>query len=59
MLKYLHRICNKNNIKFGAIFYSYYNPLEGWDISWRDNNYNNCVTLEGDIALETIQRLKK
>ncbi len=21
--------CNKNNIKFGAIFYSYYNPLEG------------------------------
>lgn len=58
-LNVLATICNKNNIKCGAIFYSYYNPLEGWDISWRDKRYKDCVKLEGDIALATIQRLKK
>ncbi|MFX1426335.1 MAG: hypothetical protein ACFFBE_07770 [Promethearchaeota archaeon] len=55
----LAAICNMNMIKFGAIFYSYYNPLEGWDISWRDNRYRDCVNLEGDIALATMKRLKK
>ncbi|MFX1379301.1 MAG: hypothetical protein ACFFA4_09415 [Promethearchaeota archaeon] len=55
----LATICNKNNIKFGAIFYSYYNPLDGWNISWKDNRYKNCVNLEGEIALASIKRLKK
>jgi uridine phosphorylase len=53
----LATICNKYNIKFGAIFYSYYNPLEGWNVSWRDNRYKQCVNLEGDITLETIKRI--
>ena len=58
-LNVLATLCNKNNVKFGAIFYSYYNPLEGWDISWRDDRYKECVNLEGDIALTTITKLKK
>jgi uridine phosphorylase len=53
----LATICNNNNIKFGAIFYSYYNPLEGWNISWKDEQYKDCVNLEGDIALASIKRL--
>lgn len=58
-LNVLATLCNKNNVKFGAIFYSYYNPLEGWDISWRDDRYKECVNLEGDISLATIDRLNK
>jgi uridine phosphorylase len=58
-LNVLATICNKSNIKFGAIFYSYYNPLEGWNISWKDNKYEDCVHIEGDIALTTIKRMKK
>jgi uridine phosphorylase len=58
-LNVLTTICNKNEIKFGAIFYSYYNPLEGWKISWKDHRYKSCVNLEGDIALATIKKLKK
>lgn len=57
-LNVLATICNKNNVKFGAIFYSYYNPLEGWNISWNDNRYKDCVNLEGDISLATIKRLE-
>ncbi|MFX0040406.1 MAG: hypothetical protein ACFFCY_08000 [Promethearchaeota archaeon] len=56
-LNVLATICNKRDVKFGAIFYSYYNPLEGWDISWRDDKYRECVNLEGEIALATITRL--
>jgi uridine phosphorylase len=56
-LNVLATICNKRDVKFGAIFYSYYNPLEGWDISWRDDKYRECVNLEGEIALATIKRL--
>jgi uridine phosphorylase len=55
----LATVCNKYNIQFSAIFYSYYNPLEGWKVSWRDNRYKDCVDLEGDIALETIKKLKR
>lgn len=58
-LNVLATICSKNNVKFGAIFYSYYNPLEGWNISWRDDRYKDCVNLEGDITLATIKRLLK
>ncbi|MFW9818077.1 MAG: hypothetical protein ACFFE5_00590 [Candidatus Thorarchaeota archaeon] len=58
-LNVLATICNKNKIKFGAIFYSYYNPLEGWSISWKDDRYKECVTLEGDIALKIITQMKK
>ncbi|MFX0024105.1 MAG: hypothetical protein ACFE9S_17390 [Candidatus Hermodarchaeota archaeon] len=58
-LNVLTTICNKKKIKFGTIFYSYYNPLEGWNISWNDVRYKDCVNLEGDIALATITKLKK
>ncbi|MFX1388974.1 MAG: hypothetical protein ACFE9Z_02795 [Promethearchaeota archaeon] len=55
----LATISNKNDVKFGAIFYSYYNPLEGWNISWKDERYKECVNLEGKIALSSLKRLKK
>jgi uridine phosphorylase len=55
----LTTICRKNNINFGTIFYNYYNPLEGWKISWRDDQYKECVNLEGKIALSVIKRLNK
>jgi len=58
-LNVLATICIKNNIKFGAFFYSYYNPLEGWNISWKDERYQDCVKLQGDISLATIKRLEK
>ncbi len=58
-LNVLATICNKNNVKFGAIFYSYYSPLQGWNLSWKDVRYKDCVNLEGDIALTTLTRLKK
>jgi len=58
-LNVLATVCNNYNIKFGAIFYSYYNPLEGWNISWRDNRYKECVNVEGDIALAVIQSFNK
>ncbi len=55
----LSTICKQNQIKFGVIFYSYYNPLEGWNISWKEENYKDCVELEGDIALATMLRINK
>jgi uridine phosphorylase len=57
-LNVLATICYRNNVDFGVIFYSYYNPLDGWKISWNDDRYKECVNLEGDIALATIKRLK-
>jgi len=53
----LATICKQNQIKFGVIFYSYYNPLEGWKISWKEDRYKYCVELEGEIALTTILRI--
>lgn len=58
-LNVLTTICIQNNVKFGAIFYSYYNPLEGWIIPWMEERYKECATLEGEIALATILRLNK
>jgi uridine phosphorylase len=55
----LATICNSNDVKFGAIFYSYYNPLDRWNISWKDDMYKNCVNLEGEIALAALKRLIK
>lgn len=58
-LNVLATICNQNDVKFGAIFYSYYNPLEGWNIPWMEERYKDCVTVEGELALATILRLNK
>lgn len=58
-LNVLATICKQNHIKFGVIFYSYYNPFEGWKISWIEDRYKDCVKLEGDITLATMLRLNK
>jgi uridine phosphorylase len=57
-LNVLGTICKQKKIKFGAIFYSYYNPLEGWAIPWLESKYKDCVNLEAEIALATIKRLE-
>jgi len=53
-LNVLATICYQKKVKFGAIFYSYYNPLNGWKIPWIEEQYKGCVSLEGDIALATM-----
>jgi len=53
----LATICNLKGVKFGAIFYSYCNLLEGWKIPWRSENYRECVYLEAEIALATLKRI--
>jgi len=58
-LNVLSTICNQNDVKFGAIFYSYYNPLDGWIIPWMEERYKDCVSLECEIALATMLRLNK
>ncbi|MFX1500531.1 MAG: hypothetical protein ACFFDH_06145 [Promethearchaeota archaeon] len=57
----LATICKQRNVNFSAIFYSYYIPLEGWNVPWtqKRENYKECVNLEGEIALATILRLNK
>ena len=55
----LATICNQNKINFGVIFYSYYNPLEGWTISWNYDHYKECIELEGDIALSAMLRINR
>lgn len=50
-------ICKMKHVKFGAIFYSYYNPLEDWIVPWFKEDYKKCVELEGEITLATIERL--
>ena len=55
----LTTICREKQINFGAIFYNYYSPLEGWNISWKEDRYKDCVEIEGEIALATILRLCK
>jgi uridine phosphorylase len=57
-LNVLGTICNQKKIKFGAIFYSYFNPLDGWTIPWLKETYKKCVYLEAEIALATISKLK-
>ncbi|NVM37977.1 MAG: hypothetical protein HWN81_20455 [Candidatus Lokiarchaeota archaeon] len=60
-LNVLATICKQRKVKFGAIFYSYYNPLEGWNVSWiqEKETYKVCVNNEGEIALATMLRLNK
>ncbi|MFX0034551.1 MAG: hypothetical protein ACFE9I_02785 [Candidatus Hermodarchaeota archaeon] len=56
-LNVLGTICKQNNVNFGAFFYSYYNPLNRWKIPWREEEYKECVSLEGEIALAALSRL--
>ena len=56
-LNTLAAISNVRNVKFGAIFYSYYNPLEDWIVPWFQEDYKKCVELEGEITLATIKRI--
>ncbi|MFX1571740.1 MAG: hypothetical protein ACFFB0_03250 [Promethearchaeota archaeon] len=58
-LNVLATVTKLKNVRFGAIFYSYYNPLEGWKIPWIQDQYKSCVKLEGEIALGTIKNIKK
>ena len=58
-LNVLATICRQKNVKFGAIFYSYYNPLEEWKIPWIEDQYKYCVQLEGEIALATLEKIKR
>jgi len=57
----LATICKQRKVKYGTIFYSYYNPLEGWNISWmqKKEKYKECVELEGEIALAAILRISQ
>lgn len=56
-LNVIATICRIKRIKFGAIFYSYFNPLEEWSIPWLKDNYRECVELEGKIVLATIKKI--
>ncbi|MFW9785935.1 MAG: hypothetical protein ACFFFB_26860 [Candidatus Heimdallarchaeota archaeon] len=56
-LNTLATICSQKQVKFGAIFYSYYNLLENWMVPWFQEDYKKCVELEGKITLATIKRL--
>jgi len=56
-LNTLTAVARMKKVRFGAIFYSYYNPLEDWNIPWFQKNYRKCVELEGEITLATIKRL--
>ncbi|MBD3190072.1 MAG: hypothetical protein GF308_05490 [Candidatus Heimdallarchaeota archaeon] len=58
-LNVLGTICRQRTILFGAIFYSYYNPLDGWSVSWTREDYKERVELEGEITLAVIERLQK
>lgn len=60
-LNVLATICSQKSVKFGAIFYSYYNPLERWTAPWvtEENHYKEVVDLEGEITLATIGRIEK
>ena len=56
-LNTLAAISKVKKVRFGAIFYSYYNPLEGWIVPWFQEDYKKCVELEGEITLATIKRI--
>ncbi len=58
-LNVLAAVCRQKNSNYGAIFYSYYNPLEGWTIPWKKKEeYKATVELEGEIALAVLERLE-
>ncbi|MFX0043154.1 MAG: hypothetical protein ACFE8L_09595 [Candidatus Hodarchaeota archaeon] len=56
-LNVLATICKLKGLKFGAIFYSYCNLLEGWRVPWGNEKYRECVYLETEIALSTIKKM--
>lgn len=56
-LNVIASICRLKNIKFGAIFYSYFNPLTGWNVPWFNDDYRSCVELQGEIALAAIKEI--
>jgi uridine phosphorylase len=56
-LNVLGTISKEKDIRFGAIFYNYYNLLEGWRVPWDNEAYKNCVILETEIAIATIKQL--
>ncbi|NHJ25744.1 MAG: hypothetical protein EAX89_14275 [Candidatus Lokiarchaeota archaeon] len=56
-LNVLATICNSKKIKFGALFYNYYNPLKGWNIPWLDKTYEDCINLQGEILLNVILKV--
>ncbi|MFX0033565.1 MAG: hypothetical protein ACFFGP_04155 [Promethearchaeota archaeon] len=53
----LTTVATMKQVRFGAIFYSYYNPLAGWNVPWFQEDYKKCVELEGEITLATIKSL--
>ena len=53
-LNVLATLCKLNGIKFGALFYNYYNPLIGWKIPWLYDTYKKCINLQGEIILNII-----
>ncbi len=58
-LNVLGTICRQKKVQFGALFYSYYNPLEGWTIPWlKTKEYKTTVELEGEITLAVLERLE-
>jgi uridine phosphorylase len=56
-LNTLTTICNQRNVRFGAIFYNYFNPLKPWKVPWFEEEYKKCVELEGKIILAVIKSL--
>jgi len=56
-LNVIASICRLKEIKFGAIFYSYFNPLIGWNIPWINDEYRICVELQGKIVLNAIEEM--
>jgi uridine phosphorylase len=56
-LNVLATISKQRAVRFGAIFYSYCNLLEGWRVPWGNQIYKKCVILEAEITLATIEQL--
>ncbi|MFX0059269.1 MAG: hypothetical protein ACFE85_11120 [Candidatus Hodarchaeota archaeon] len=56
-LNVITSICRLRGTRFGAIFYSYFNPLVGWNVPWFNDDYRMCVELQGEIALATIKEI--
>jgi hypothetical protein len=56
-LNVIASICRLRKINFGAIFYSYFNPLIGWKVPWINNAYSTCVELQTEIALAVIEEI--
>jgi uridine phosphorylase len=59
-LNVLSKICKEKGLKFGCIFYSYINLLEGWNVPWLESvKYRETVAIESNIALKTLLKLSK